>query len=324
MTFCGQLRTLPAMARVQPLFPKLVDPSGVNCSNQARDIGVTTDETRAYASQQTDGKPQVAFGGNSNPYIDYQFIDLLHTMQQPRSSAYDEMSFIVMGQVKELLFQGLHFELFNARHQIDNDDIIEAIRMISRARAIATYIGHSWDVLSTITADGFNEFRNSLGQASGQLSFMYRHVEFILGNKSARLARAHNNVPHVWPKIKEALESPSLYDRILALLARRGYELDASVLQRDWSQAYEPSASVEAAWLSIYQQAKTDNPLYELGEALVALDDHLCQYRWRHFTSVARIIGHKPGTGGSAGVGWLRHASDHRYFPELWSLRTSL
>jgi tryptophan 2,3-dioxygenase len=221
MTFCGQLRTLPAMARVQPLFPKLVDPSGVNCSNQARDIGVTTDETRAYATQQTDGKPQVEFRGNSNPYIDYQFIDLLHTMQQPRSSAYDEMSFIVMGQVKELLFQGLHFELFNARHQIDNDDIIEAIRMISRARAIATYIGHSWDVLSTITADGFNEFRNALGQASGQLSFMYRHVEFILGNKNARLARAHNNVPHVWPKIKEALESPSLYDRILALLARR-------------------------------------------------------------------------------------------------------
>ncbi len=324
MTFCGQLRTLPAMARVQPLFPKLVDPSGVNCSNQARDIGVTTDETRAYASQQTDGKPQVAFGGNSNPYIDYQFIDLLHTMQQPRSSAYDEMSFIVMGQVKELLFQGLHFELFNARHQIDNDDIIEAIRMISRARAIATYIGHSWDVLNTITADGFNEFRNSLGQASGQLSFMYRHVEFILGNKSARLARAHSNVPHVWPKIKEALEAPSLYDRILALLARRGYALDASVLQRDWSQAYEPNASVEAAWLSIYQLAKTDNPLFELGEALVALDDHLCQYRWRHFTSVSRIIGHKPGTGGSAGVGWLRHVCEHRYFPELWSLRTSL
>lgn len=312
------------MARVQPLFPHLVDPKGVNCSNQARDIGITTDQTRAYAVKETEGQPQVQFQGTSNPYVDYQFIDLLHTLQQPRSSAYDETCFLVMGQVKELLFNALHFELHNARHQIDQDEVIEAIRMISRARAITTYIASSWDVLSTITADGFNEFRNSLGQASGQLSFMYRHVEFILGNKSARLARAHSNIPHVWPKMKEALEAPSLYDRIIALLARRGFALDAKALSRDWSQPYEANASVEAAWLEIYRQAKTDNQLYELGEALVTLDDHIGQYRWRHFTSVSRIIGHKPGTGGSAGVGWLRHVTEQRFFPELWSLRTSL
>jgi tryptophan 2,3-dioxygenase len=289
------------MARVQPHFPKLVDPKGVNCSNQARDIGITTDESRLYAAKQTEGQPQVQFGGTSNPYVDYQFIDLLHTMQAPRSEAYDETCFLVMGQVKELLFNALHFELYNAKQQIEKDEVIEAIRMISRARAITTYIAHSWDVLSTITADGFNEFRNSLGQASGQLSFMYRHVEFILGNKSARLARAHSNMPHVWPKMK-----------------------DAKALSRDWSLPYEHNASVEAAWLEIYRQAKTDNQLYELGEALVTLDDHIGQYRWRHFTSVSRIIGHKPGTGGSAGVGWLRHVTEQRFFPELWSVRTLL
>ena len=312
------------MARVQPVFPRLVDPSGVNCSNKPRDIGITTDETRAYTVKTTEGQPEVQFGGTSNPYVDYQFIDLLHTMQAPRSQGYDETCFYLMGQVKELLFNALHFELYNARHQIDQGEIIEAIRMISRAREITTYIGKSWDVLSTITVDGFNEFRNTLGQASGQLSFMYRHVEFILGNKSARLARAHSNIPHVWPKMKEALESPSLYDRIIALLAQRGYAIDMQALQRDWSLPYEPNGSVEKAWLAIYQAAKTDNVLYELGEALITLDDHISQYRWRHFTSVSRIIGHKPGTGGSAGVGWLRHVTEHRFFPELWSLRTSL
>ena len=312
------------MSRVTPHFPKLVEPSGVNCSNVARDIGITTDQTRAYEAKETLGLPQVEFGGTSNPYIDYQFIDLLHTLQQPRSTAYDETCFLLMGQVKELLFNALHFELFNARHQIDQDQIIEAIRMISRARVITTYIASSWDVLSTITADGFNEFRDSLGKASGQLSFMYRHVEFILGNKSPRLARAHSNVPHVWPKMKEALHAPSLYDRTIALLARRGYALDEKALDRDWSQPYEANASVEAAWLEIYRQATTDNQLYELGEALVTLDDHISQYRWRHFTSVARIIGHKSGTGGSAGVGWLRHVTEHRFFPELWSVRTLL
>ncbi len=312
------------MARVRPIFPQLVDPTGVNCSNQPRDIGITTDATRAYTVQKTDGQPEVQFGGTSNPYVDYQFIDLLHTMQAPRSQAYDETCFYIMGQVKELLFNALHFELYNARHQIDQDQVIEAIRMISRARVITTYIGKSWDVLSTITVDGFNEFRDHLGQASGQLSFMYRHVEFILGNKSARLARAHGNVPHVWPKMKEALEAPSLYDRVIALIARRGYTVDDAALQRDWTQPYAANESVERAWLAIYQEAKTDNVLYELGEALITLDDHISQYRWRHFTSVSRIIGHKPGTGGSAGVGWLRHVTEHRFFPELWSLRTSL
>jgi tryptophan 2,3-dioxygenase len=312
------------MARVQPIFPHLVDPKGVNCSNAPRDIGVTTDSTRLQTARTTDGSPKVDFGGASNPYVDYQFIDLLHTLQAPRSTAYDETCFLVMGQVKELLFNALHFELYNARQQIDNDQVIEAIRMISRAKSIVTYIAQSWDVLSTITADGFNEFRNTLGQASGQLSFMYRHVEFILGNKSARLARAHSNIAHVWPKMKEALEAPSLYDRTIALLARRGYAVDAQALERDWTQPYAPNESVERAWLAIYREAKTENNLYELGEALVALDDHISQYRWRHFTSVSRIIGHKPGTGGSAGVGWLRQVTEHRFFPELWSLRTAL
>jgi tryptophan 2,3-dioxygenase len=312
------------MSRVQPQFPKLVDASAVRCSNVPRDIGLTTDASRLQTTYTTEGAPKVDFSGTSNPYVDYQFIDLLHTLQAPRSSAYDETCFLIMGQVKELLFNALHFELHNARHQIDQDHVIEAIRMIGRARAITAYIAHSWDVLNTITADGFNEFRNTLGQASGQLSFMYRHVEFILGNKSKRLASAHSNMPHVWPKMQEALHAPSLYDRVIALLARRGHVLEQGALQRDWSEPYAAQASVEQAWLAIYQAASTDNDLYELGEALVALEDNFSQYRWRHFTSVSRIIGSKSGTGGSSGVGWLRHVTEQRFFPELWSVRTLL
>lgn len=312
------------MARVTPVFPNLVEPDGVDCSNKRRPMSVTTDDSRLQKASQNDGKPTVEFTGNSNDYVAYQFIDLLHTLQIPRSNGYDESCFIVMGQVKELLFQALHFELFNARHQIDQDQLPEAIRMLTRARAITEYIAKSWDVLSTITADGFNEYRDTLGQASGQLSFMYRHVEFILGNKSERLARAHSNIPHVWPKMKEALESPSLYDRILAYLARKGYAIPADRLQRDWTQPYEANDAVEAVWRAIYADAKTENPLFELGESLVSLDDAYSQYRWRHFVSVSRIIGHKPGTGGSAGVGWLRQVTELHFFPELWSLRTTL
>ncbi len=312
------------MARVKPVFPRLVDPAGVNCSNVPREIGVTTDASREHVVEATQGHPQVQFQGTSNPYVDYQFIDLLQTMQAPRSDGYDETCFIVMGQIKELIFNGLHFELFNAREQITNGDVGEAIRMIGRARAFASYLTSSWDVLSTITVDGFNEFRNSLGVASGQLSFMYRHVEFILGNKNERLAQAHSNLPHVWPQMEAALHAPSLYDRVIALLSASGLTIDPIMLSRDWSLPYVSHESVEQAWLQVYQRSRTDNQLYELGEVLIALDDQISQYRWRHFTSVSRIIGEKPGTGGSAGVGWLRHVTEHRFFPELWSVRTLL
>jgi tryptophan 2,3-dioxygenase len=310
------------MPRYKPAHPKLIDPAGVQASAYPRPMGVTTDESRAQTVQATGGQPMVDYQGKSNPYNDYQSIDLLLSLQNPRSEGYDEMGFFVMGQVKELLFRGLHFELYNAQQQIKADNVVNALEIFPRARAFAEYITRSWDVLSTISPEGFNQFRNSLGAASGQLSFMYRHVEFILGNKDARLASAFRNMPHVWPAVKESLESRSIYDDVIALLARRGYAINAAALERDWSQTYSINASVEQAWLQVYKTPGPDNDLYRLAEALVGIADQLSQYRWRHFVSVQRLLGLKPGTGGSEGVGWLRHVTEHRFFPELWSIRT--
>ncbi|MBM4187893.1 MAG: tryptophan 2,3-dioxygenase [Gemmatimonadetes bacterium] len=312
------------MSRVSPVFPNLIDRTQVSCSNEPRPIGATSDQSRAYSAAANQGAPDTEFEGQSNPYVDYSFVDLLHTLQVPRSGGYDESCFIIMGQVKELLFNALHFELFNARHQVDQDNVAEALRMLERAGRLVGYIGQSWDVLSTIRVDGFNEYRDALGRASGQLSFMYRHVEFVLGNKSDRLASAHRNMPHVYPQMRAALEAPSLYDRVIALLARRGHRLGEEALERDWTKPYQADPTVEAAWAAVYREARTGNDLYELGESLIAVDDQMSQYRWRHFVSVARIIGDKPGTGGSAGVGWLRQVTEHRFFPELWAVRTQL
>ncbi len=311
------------MPRYLPLTPQIVDPAGVQPGIAPRPMPVTTDATRAYTAQATAGQPLVDFAGRSNPYVDYQSVDLLLCLQHPRSQGYDEMCFFVMGQVKELLFKGLHFELFNARAQIVADEIDNALQILLRARALVQYIGESWNVLSTISPEGFNQFRDTLGTASGQLSFMYRHVEFVLGNKNARLASAFRNMPHVWPALEESLNSPSLYDAVIALLARRGLAIDAAALQREWAATYEPNPSVEQAWLAVYRDPSPGNPLYRLAEALVGLDDQMSQYRWRHFVSVQRLIGLKPGTGGSAGVGWLQQVTEHRFFPELWSIRTA-
>ena len=310
------------MPRYKPIIPLIVDPAGVNASAAPRPMPITTDASRATTAQATGGTPLVDFAGTSNPYVDYQSIDLLLSLQHPRSQGYDEMCFFVMGQVKELLFKALHFELYNAAAQIRADEVENALDILVRAKAMCEYIGRSWDVLSTISPEGFNQFRDTLGTASGQLSFMYRHVEFILGNKHARLASAFRNMPHVWPAMELALNAPSLYDDVIALLARQGLTIDEAALKRDWSLTYQVNASVEHAWFTVYSDASPSNLLYRLGESLTALADQMSQYRWRHFVSVQRIIGLKPGTGGSAGVGWLQQVTEHRFFPELWSIRT--
>lgn len=310
------------MPRYKRSHPRIVDPEGVRLGISPRPMGKTSADSRADVVRDTGGLPIVDFEGNTNPYNNYQSIDLLLSLQHPRSDAYDEHIFYVMGQVKELLFKALHFELFNAQQQVREGQVGNALEILNRAKAVGLQITGTWDVLSTISPEGFNEFRDYLSTASGQLSFMYRHVEFILGNKNPRLASAFKNMAHVWPGIEAALNAPSLYDECIALLARRGFALDREALDRDWSQAYTSNASVEQAWLQVYADPGPHNELYQLAEALIALADVMSQYRWRHFVSVQRLIGLKPGTGGSAGVGWLQHVTSHRFFPELWSIRT--
>ncbi len=312
------------MPRYKPVFPQLIDASQVDTGLGPRPIGTTTDESRIETAKSTGGTPLVDYTGNANPYIDYQSIDMLLSLQHPRSDGYDEMCFFVMGQAKELLFRGLHFELFNAREMIRNDARHDALVVLGRAARYVDYIQQSWDVLSTITTEGFNEFRDHLSTASGQLSFMYRHVEFILGNKNRRLAAAHRNVKQVWPAMQQALYAPSLYDEVIRALSRSGHAIDAAALDRDWSQPYRSNASVRDAWLAVYRNPHSDNVEYQLAEALLALDEKFSFYRWRHYTSVHKIIGYKPGTGGSSGVGWLQHVTEHRFFPELWEIRNEM
>ena len=234
------------------------------------------------------------------------------------------MCFYVMGQVKEILFKGLHFELFNTREQIKLDEINNAITILERSIEYVKFIADAWNILSTIKPEGFNQFRDYLGTASGQLSFMYRHVEFILGNKSEKMASAHKNVPHVWPEIKKNLETPSLYDEVIFYLNRKGHAISEAVLDRDWKETYKSNQSVKDAWLSVYREPSNANLIYKLGESLISFDEQFSIYRWRHYTLVKKIIGFKSGTGGSSGVEWLKKVTSHQFFPELWEIRNEL
>ncbi len=306
------------------VIPPIVDPDGVGEAARPRAMRPSSARERDDLAVHTGGEPLSDFDGNSNPYIDYQSIDLLLSLQHPRSQGYDEMCFILMGQTKELLFKSLYFELYNARLRIIDDDVPNAMMLLTRADRLIGLIENVWDVLNTISADGFRQFRDQLGVASGQQSFMYRHVEFVLGNKSRRMCKVHRNVSHIYPALRENLNATSLYDEVLALLARRGYEIPSQCLQRDWSAPYEVHDAVEAAWEAVYATPSSENDLYQLGELLTRVSETFSVYRWRHFVTVQKILGMKAGSGGSAGVGWLRAVVDHRFFPELWSIRTRL
>ncbi|MBT2469333.1 tryptophan 2,3-dioxygenase [Streptomyces sp. ISL-66] len=269
------------------------------------------------------GEPQLDFPGPSTPYIDYQCLDVLLAIQRPLSDAPAEPTFYILGQVKELLFKLLHGELCTVRELLDGDDIAQAVWTLRRTRRVIELLNGTWDVLGTLAPTEFNAFREHLGQASGFQSYMYRMLEYVLGNKNAAMSRPHRHVPHVHEKVQEALRAPSVYDAALRLLARRGADIPESVLARDLTEPYVPHAAVERAWADLYRAGPGDD-LFELAEAMIAVAEGFSRWRALHLLTVERIIGNKTGTGGTAGVSWLRRVSEYRFFPELWSARSLL
>jgi tryptophan 2,3-dioxygenase len=214
--------------------------------------------------------PLLDFGGRT-PYIDYQSIDTLLSLQNPRSAEPAELSFYIMGQVKELLFKLLYEESCRTRALLDADEVGTAIRVLVRSRKSVDVLVSSWDVLSTLTPGEFTGFREHLGRASGVQSYMYRMVEYVLGNKNPALARPHGKPAEVAEAVRDALRSPSLYDAAVALLARRGAPIPTETLARNPAAPYQPCAAVERAWRDVYAADPPEAELPRLGEALMRL-----------------------------------------------------
>lgn len=257
-------------------------------------------------------------------YGDYLQLDQLLSAQKPLTGEHDEMLFIILHQATELWMKLSAHELGAAIREIRADHLRPAFKMLSRIARIQSQLLQSWEVLATMTPADYAKFRDHLGKSSGFQSYQYRLLEFTIGNRNAEMVRAFDEGSEVRAKLEAALSAPSLYDETLRLLDRRGFELPRHVIKRDWRTAYVPSPEVEAAWLKIYQNSDEYWDLYELAEKLVDLEYHFQQWRFAHLKTVARIIGHKRGTGGSSGVPYLSKALDLKFFPELWSVRTIL
>jgi tryptophan 2,3-dioxygenase len=257
-------------------------------------------------------------------YGDYLHLDAVLGAQHRRSGAHDEMLFIVQHQVSELWMKLLLHELEAAIGAVAADQLPRSFKMLARISKIMEQLVHAWDVLATMTPPEYSAIRPSLASSSGFQSWQYRIIEFRLGNKNAAMLRPHAHRHDILAKVKAAHEAPSLYDESLRLLARRGLTVPTASIERDWSQPYVASEGVEQAWLVVYRDPQAHWDLYQLGEELTDLEDTFRLWRYRHVTTVERVIGFKRGTGGTSGVSYLRKMLDVVLFPEIWKLRTDL
>ncbi|MBA4001400.1 tryptophan 2,3-dioxygenase [Brevundimonas sp.] len=257
-------------------------------------------------------------------YARYLTLDQVLGAQNPLTDQHDEMLFVIIHQAKELWLKQILHEIGYAQTLVRAGDLIPAYKSMARVSRIQSVLTQTWDILATMTPADYLRFRDALGTSSGFQSDQFRRIEAMLGLKDARFLRFHEDRPQAHAALKAAIEAPSLYDDALAQLARAGLPVPDSVLNRDVSQPYSPHPEVEAAWLEVYRDTTRWWELYQLAEKLVDLDDALITWRHKHVITVERIIGRRPGTGGTEGVAYLAKTLEKRCFPELWSLRTKL
>ena len=259
-------------------------------------------------------------------YGSYLDLERLLGAQHPRSvpEHHDELLFIVQHQTSELWLKLVLHELRAAREYIAGDDLDPALKCLARVKNIQRTLTEQWSVLATLTPREYAQFRGSLGPASGFQSFQYRAVEFLLGNKNAAMLKVFDGEPEAKAVLTELLEASTLYDEFLRLLARRGFEIPAEVLERDPRQPWRFEPALVPVFRRIYESTDTPWGIYEACESLVDVEDNFQMWRFRHVLTVRRTIGHKTGTGGSSGVGFLQRALDLTFFPELYAVRTEI
>lgn len=264
--------------------------------------------------------------GDRLDYQGYLGLDRVLDAQRPLSDPphHDELLFIIQHQTAELWFKLIIHELKAAISHLAADDPSPCLKILARVKMVQQQLFDQWAVLETLTPSEYMQFRDVLGSASGFQSFQYRSVEFLLGNKNGDLIRLFRHQPEVAAELRRVLESPSVYDAFLRYLARQGLDVPAACIERDFSQPHAFSSELVDVLVEIYRDPSRWWSEYALCERLVDVEESFQLWRYRHLKSVERIIGHKTGTGGSSGVGFLEKALSLRFFPELMEVRTRL
>lgn len=265
----------------------------------------------------TDLTGRVTYGG-------YLRLDRLLSAQEPLSTPphHDELLFIVQHQVSELWMKLMIHELGAAIVHLRRDELGACQKIFARCKQVLRQMTEMWSVLETLTPSEYMEFRDILGPSSGFQSLQYRMIEFLLGNKNAAMLKVFAHDAEGSERLRAALEAPSLYDEVLAYLARHGHAVPAGHLSRDWAKAHVFDPALVPVFERIYEDTAAHWAAYHLCEDLVDLESQFQLWRFRHMRTVMRIIGFKRGTGGSSGVGFLKQALELTFFPELFEVRT--
>lgn len=260
----------------------------------------------------------------SMSYSDYLHLDQVLDAQAMLSDSPDELLFIIQHQTSELWMKLAIHEASSACAAIREDRLEPAFKMLTRVARIFEQLNSAWDVLRTMTPSEYTRFRGALGQSSGFQSWQYRAIEFLAGNRNLAMLKPHADRPQASAKLEAILARPSLYDEALLLLARQGFDIGVDGRRTEWRERREENDAVLAAWKAVYAEPERYWMLYELAEKLVDFEDYFRRWRFNHVTTVERIIGLKKGTGGTAGVSYLRRMLEVVLFPELWKVRTEL
>jgi tryptophan 2,3-dioxygenase len=261
-------------------------------------------------------------------YAGYWRLDKLLTAQEPLSGSsgaparHDEMLFIIQHQTSELWMKLMIHELKAAIAFVREDRLGACFKILARVKLIQKQLFEQWAVLETLTPSEYETFRPALGTSSGFQSAQYRAIEFLLGNKQAALVDVFRYDAAIHAELQELLKTSSLYDEFLRHLARRGLPVPARCIERDWTQPYARDPDLVPVFKAVYDDPERWWDAYEMAEKLVDVEESFQLWRFRHMKTVERTIGHKAGTGGSSGVGYLRRAVDHSFFPELIDVRT--
>ncbi|WP_105101879.1 tryptophan 2,3-dioxygenase [Microbulbifer pacificus] len=254
-------------------------------------------------------------------YSSYLKVDELLQCQQPLSDGpeHDELLFIVIHQSYELWFKQLLHELDFLVRLFNGGERNRALHTLKRVDAIYRTLIQQVDILETLTPLEFMSFRDRLSTASGFQSYQFRELEFLYGAKDAKKLGNYEPGSEHYLRLKKRLEAPTLWDAFLRFLVHEGHEIPKSELERDYSQVAAPSTAVQQVLIDVY---RNDPLVSDICEALVDIDTSLQQWRYRHVKMVERTIGHKMGTGGSSGVGYLQSTLFRPVFPDLWAIRS--
>jgi tryptophan 2,3-dioxygenase len=260
-------------------------------------------------------------------YASYLGLDQVLSAQKPLSVGpdgrpeHDELLFIVIHQVYELWFKQLLHELAEVQRALERGDVDATLHLLNRVLKILKTLVAQVDVLETLTPLQFTSFRGRLESASGFQSAQFREVEAVLGRRDASAPAAHPEGSASRARIEAAQARISVWGSFLRYLAARGHALAEDVLARDVTLPPQPDERVQDVLVAVYR-GDPDGAL--VAERLVDLDEGFQEWRYRHVKMVERTIGTKRGTGGSAGVEYLRTTLFRPVFPDLWEIRGRL